>query len=185
MTQKQTETGATAGLKDGVVRELRLFLHVRPGHAEQLREESRNFIAAKNRGDRAVRKTGVHEASLTLFDNDKQFLLAASYDTEWEPYIEDVINTAGQDKFYDLLKHCVEVPEGREGNLPTVSEFRTIIEAHRVTASRYLRAYSATITEIQTALQLQKVFQQVLDNPDAAKALAHPALKPLLELAAD
>jgi hypothetical protein len=27
--------------------------------------------------------------------------------------------------------------------------------------------------------------QQVLDNPDAAKALEHPALKPLLDSAAD
>ena len=28
-------------------------------------------------------------------------------------------------------------------------------------------------------------FQQVLDNPDAAEALKHPALKPLLDEASD
>jgi hypothetical protein len=32
---------------------------------------------------------------------------------------------------------------------------------------------------------LLKAFQQVLDNPAAAKALQDPALKPLLDLAAD
>ena len=42
-----------------------------------------------------------------------------------------------------------------------------------------------TVREITGALKLEKAFQQVLDHPDAAKALEHPALKPLLELAAD
>ena len=32
---------------------------------------------------------------------------------------------------------------------------------------------------------MQEAFQQVLDDPAAAEALQHPALKPLLELAAD
>jgi hypothetical protein len=30
-----------------------------------------------------------------------------------------------------------------------------------------------------------EAFEQVLDGPDAAEALQHPALKPLLEQAAD
>jgi hypothetical protein len=34
-------------------------------------------------------------------------------------------------------------------------------------------------------VQLQKAFEQVLNDPDAAQALEHPALKPLLEQAAD
>jgi hypothetical protein len=32
---------------------------------------------------------------------------------------------------------------------------------------------------------VNEAFQQVLDDPDAAEALQHPALKPLLEQAAD
>jgi hypothetical protein len=42
-----------------------------------------------------------------------------------------------------------------------------------------------TAHEIQEALRVQTAFQQVLDDPDAAEALQHPALKPLLERAAD
>ena len=41
-----------------------------------------------------------------------------------------------------------------------------------------------TVQEIQKALQVQTAFQQVLDDPDAAEALGHPALKPLMEHAA-
>ena len=42
-----------------------------------------------------------------------------------------------------------------------------------------------TVKEIQKALGVEQAFQQVLDTPGAAEALQHPALKPLLELAAD
>ena len=39
--------------------------------------------------------------------------------------------------------------------------------------------------QVLKALALQKAFQQVLDAPGAEEALQHPALKPLLERAAD
>ena len=39
--------------------------------------------------------------------------------------------------------------------------------------------------QVLKALALQKAFQQVLDTPGAEEALQHPALKPLLERAAD
>ena len=32
---------------------------------------------------------------------------------------------------------------------------------------------------------MNRAFQQVLDHPDAAEALQHPALRPLLDEAAD
>jgi hypothetical protein len=35
------------------------------------------------------------------------------------------------------------------------------------------------MAETQRALHVQKAFQQVLDNPDAAKALEHSAMKQL------
>ena len=37
--------------------------------------------------------------------------------------------------------------------------------------------------EVWRALAVAAAFDQVLDNPDAAKALERPALKPLLDLA--
>jgi hypothetical protein len=42
-----------------------------------------------------------------------------------------------------------------------------------------------TVNEIEKALRDEKVFQRVLDDPGAAEALQHPALKPVLDLAAD
>ena len=39
--------------------------------------------------------------------------------------------------------------------------------------------------QVWNALAVQKAFEQVLDDPAAADALQHPALKPLLDRAAD
>jgi hypothetical protein len=41
------------------------------------------------------------------------------------------------------------------------------------------------VKEIRKALRVNEAFQQVLDDPAAADALRHPALKPLLNEAAD
>jgi hypothetical protein len=42
-----------------------------------------------------------------------------------------------------------------------------------------------TVKQVWKALALQKALQQVLETPGAAEALQQPALKPLLDMAAD
>jgi hypothetical protein len=55
-----------------------------------------------------------------------------------------------------------------------------------VPAVQYAAAYpEPSVKEVWKALRVQKAFEQVLNDPDAAEALQHPALKPLLEQAAD
>jgi hypothetical protein len=41
------------------------------------------------------------------------------------------------------------------------------------------------VKQIRKALRVNEAFQRVLDDPGAADALRHPALKPLLDEAAD
>jgi hypothetical protein len=134
-------------------------------------------------GDSWVIRTGVHDATFTLFDNDRRFLFATSYDTDWDSYLEDAVTIVGADKWYAVLQHCEEVPEGRTDNPPNAEEVKKILEATRETALYYTRAYpEGTIAEIMKAQRLQEAFDQALDHPDAGEALAHPALKPLLAL---
>ena len=67
-----------------------------------------------------------------------------------------------------------------------MEEIKEFLTANQVTASDFYMTYpGVTVKEIQKALRVQTAFQQVLDDPDAAEALQHPALKPLLEQAAD
>jgi hypothetical protein len=61
---------------------------------------------------------------------------------------------------------------------------KSILQAHRVQLEAFLLTIpDVTVAEELKAQRLMKAFQQVLDNPKAAKALQDPALKPLLDLA--
>ena len=52
-------------------------------------------------------------------------------------------------------------------------------------ASAFVCAYpEASVKEVWKALEVQKAFQQVLDDPAAEQAMTSPALHPLLEQAA-
>ena len=62
---------------------------------------------------------------------------------------------------------------------------KAFILSAQVTAAAYARNYGGTVKEIRKALRVNKAFQQVLDDPEAAKPLQQPALKPLLDEAAD
>jgi hypothetical protein len=74
--------------------------------------------------------------------------------------------------------------EGYEG-LPDLAAVRGFILSAQVTASAYARNYGGTVKEIRKAERVNAAFQQVLDDPAAAEALQHRALKPLLDEAAE
>ena len=52
-------------------------------------------------------------------------------------------------------------------------------------AAAYARNYGGTVREIKKAQRVNAAYQQVLDHPQAAEALQHPALQPLLAEASD
>ena len=57
---------------------------------------------------------------------------------------------------------------------------------NRETAVGFLSAFKdLTLRELWTDRRIRKAFEEVLDNPEAEAALQHPALAPLLEVAAD
>src|SRR5712672_2219530 len=118
----------------------------------------------------------IHEARFVLFDGDTRLLFATSFDGPWDAYMEDFASKPLQ-LFDSIFRHV----EGYEG-LPAVKDF---ILSAQVTASAYARNYRGTVKEIRKGLRVNEAFQQVLDDPGAADALRHPALKPLLNEAAD
>ena len=82
--------------------------------------------------------------------------------------------------FHAIFEHL----EGYQG-LPDVAAVKELILSAQVTAAGYARNYNGSVQEIRKAQRVNAAFQQVLDNPDAADALQQPALKPLLDEAAD
>ena len=163
------------GISDGVVSELTTIFTVKPGHAEQLRAADL----------KVVRKSGLRDVRLVLVDDDRRLLLMTTFETDWDPYIDDAINITGVENWMDLLQHVGEAPGGAlsKGNTAVPKQ---VLQANQVPAAAYWNALpDRTMPEIEKALRLQQAFDRVLDDPAAAQALQHPALKPLLEQAAD
>ena len=168
------------GLSDGVVSELTAMFTVRPGHEEQLRAACKRFVDVIRGTDaRATQKTGLRDLRLVMFDDDRRLLLATNFESDWDPYIDDISTVFGLESLSAVLQHV----EGFDRQALGGKQF---IPAHQYQATSYWHGLAdKTVPEIRKALRLEEAFQQVLDDPAAAQALQHPALKPLLDQAAD
>lgn len=186
------------GKIDGVVSELTTFFHVRPGHEAAMRtavEEVDQML--HEMGPEAHRKLGLREWRQVLFDNDTRLLLVTSFETDWDPYVDDAIVTFSPESFSAWLQHTVEAGQLDQAHVQSIKAdlrqgiansalLKAVLQAGQAPASAYLDVLSdQTVPQIRKAQQLERAFEQVLDNPEAADALQQPALQPLLEQAAD
>ena len=169
------------GIRVGSASEFTLFFRVLPGHAGELREA---LAALQNTpgyrpGDYEVAIASIHEARFVLFDDDTRLLFATSFAGSWDAYMEDFAAGPLQ-LFAAIFRHT----EGFDG-LPDVAAVKSFILGAQVTAAAYARNYPGTVKELRKGNRLRAAFDRVLDDPNAEEALSHPALKPLLDEAAD
>ena len=169
------------GVRVGSASEFSLFFRVRPGHEHDLREAVQALQSSPGYrpGDYDLPIANIHEARFVLFDGDTRLLFATSFDGSWDAYMEDFASKPIR-LFDSIFRHV----EGYEG-LPDLAALKEFILGAQVTAAAYARNYPGTVQEIRKALRVNGAFQRVLDDPGAADALRHPALKPLLDEAAD
>jgi hypothetical protein len=181
MTAAGESTTGRPGVRVGSASEFSLFFHVMPGHAEELREA---LTALQNTpgyrpGDYEMAIASIHEARFVLFDDDTRLLFATSFDGSWDAYMDDF--AAGPLHLFDaIFRHTDGYP-----GLPDVAAVKDFVLGAQVTAAAYARNYAGTVKELRRANRLRAAFDDVLDHPDAEAALSHPALKPLLDEAAD
>lgn len=204
MATKDADLAALAatnfmGTKVGKRGEVTMFYTVKPGHEKQIRQAIREFFETPFRQNfedpRVVAvnvKVGVHDVRLVLFDNDTRLIWLTSFDSDWDPYIDDTF--AVRDNWVEyakILQHTNEAPEGDITNPDNPLQqnsrpVKDIFNANRVLATGYFPTFpNVTVRDIQRDEALRKAFEKVLDHPDAEAALSHPALAPLLELASE
>jgi hypothetical protein len=132
-------------------------------------------------GDYQMAVATIQEARFVLFDDDTRLLFATSFDGPWDSYMEDFLTSGPTLALFDAVFQHVEGYEG----LPDLAALHAFILGAQETAVAYARNYPGTVKEVRKALRVNDAFQRVLDDPAAADALGHPALKPLLDEAAD
>ena len=170
------------GVSVGSTSEFSLFFRIKPGHGTALRDALRDLqdTPGYQPGDYNMAVATIHEARFVPFDDDTRLLFATSFDGPWDSYMEDFLTSGPTLALFDALFQHVEGYEG----LPDLAALQAFILGAQRTAAAYARNYPGTVKEIRRALAVNDAFQRVLDDPAAAEALQHPALKPLLDEAA-
>jgi hypothetical protein len=179
-----SETGTVRpGLQVGPTSEFSLFFHVKPGEAESLRAALRDLqdTPGYRPGDYGMAIATIHEARFVLFDDEKQLAFITSFDGPWDAYMQDFFTSGPTLALFDVIFRHVEGYEG----LPDREALKAFVLGAQETAAAYQRNSGGTVKEIRKALRVNEAFQRVLDDPAAGEALQHPALKPLLDEAAD
>jgi len=200
-TKGQITTKSGKGNSHGVISEASVYFTVKPGHADEASAAARRFgEMLKNSDPMDVQKTGLRDARIVVFDDGRRLQFASGFETEWDPYVDDAIIIVGIEHFLDWLQHTEEAeelvasvknldkndPAFKEKLKPAQALLKATIQANQTPAATYFNPLSdLTVPQIRKAQRLEKAFQQVLDDPAAQEALKHPALKPLLEQAAD
>ena len=205
-TTSQVTKKSGKGGSHGVVTELSAYFTVKPGHENELRAAALRFGGMLLKSDpKDVQRTGLRDARFVIFNDGRQLLFGSSFETDWDPYIDDAIDVVGAEHFVDWMQHTVESekvvayieslglkkfdkndPAYDETLKRTSAVVKEVIQSVQTPAVAYFNALSSlTIPQIKKAQHVDEAFQRVLDNPAAQEALQHPALKPLLEQAAD
>ncbi len=171
------------GSHHGVVSEVSAFLHVRPGEVEELRAAIGRFQARlRNAPSEYMVKFGLVDMRHVIFDNDTRLCWMTSFDTDWDPYIDDSITTLGIDTWVDWAQHTVEYDAEQMSTLAGVKKW---IQSAQTPADGFFRAVpDLTLGEVKKDQRLRTAFETVLDEPGALEALQQPVLKPLLDEAA-
>jgi hypothetical protein len=167
----------------GPTSEFSLFFRVRPGEAPSLREA---LLALQDTpgyrpGDYGMAIQTIHEARFVLFEDDTRLAFITSFDGPWDAYMEDFFTSGPTLALFDVIFRHVEGYDG----LPDVAAVRAFVLGAEEPATAYARNYGGTVKEIRKAQRVNTAFQQVLDHPQAAEILEHPAMQPLLNEAAD
>ena len=171
------------GLMVGTTSEFSLFFRIKDGEAQPLKDALTKLqnTPGYRPGDYGITIQTIHEARFVLFDDDTRLAFITSFDGPWDAYMDDFFNSGPTLALFDgVFSHV----EGYAG-LPDLAAVRDFVLGAERTAGAYARNYPGTVKEIRKALRVSSAFQQVLDHPQAAEALQHPALAPLLDEAAD
>src|SRR5215218_5819672 len=174
---------ARPGASVGPTSEFSLFFHIKPGEGEALRAALRDLqeTPGYRPGDFGMAIATIHEARFVPFDDDTRLAFITSFDGPWDAYMDDFFTSGPTLGLFDVIFRHVEGYDG----LPDLAAVQAFVLGAEQTAPAYARNYGGTVKEIRKALRVNAAFQRVLDHPDAAQALQHPAVKPLLDEAAD
>jgi hypothetical protein len=162
------------GLHDGVCGEFTVFVPIKPGQTQALRDTLRHYRTDPS-AQKAMREAfdqigTVHTARYVIFDNDTRLMFASVFDGDWDTYIDDFATTMIADVFDNTFQYTEGYPGIKD---PSVKDW---FVAHQGPASAFISAYpQLTTKQVLKDQRVNEAFQAVLDTPELRAALENPA----------
>ena len=157
------------------------------GHEELRAACERLATTLKNAPVELNIRTGLRDERHAIFDGGTRLVWCTTFETDWDPYVEDAIVSIGIDNFTDWLQHTTAADDwqawiresgGREARHrgrrrrareAPADEYRRaqeVLDGSPGPASGYYNAMSyLTHAEASKAKRVNEAFQQVLDTP--------------------
>ena len=176
--------GARPGVTVGPTTEFSLFFRVKDGEGAELREalEDLQDHPGYRPGDYDMAIVTIHEARFVLFDDDTRLLFATSFDGSWDAYMDDFFTSGPTLSLFDAIFSHIEGYDG----LPDVDALHALRPRREQAPRRRMpgttAARSRRFGRRSGSTTLSSRCSIVRPLPTA---LEHPALKPLLDEAAD
>jgi hypothetical protein len=162
-----------------------LVAKIKPGEIENVRKAAAAGLASGRWGSGSEALGILHYQRFFIID-DKYLVFTSEFDGETDPYLSDFYSmeiTPGPSLgIFNSTWKFVEGWPG-SGNRDAFVDFWKRNKVEELLTYSYYPGVTAK--EVRKAVRVQKAFQSVLDEPGAAEALKHPALKALLAEAAD
>ena len=168
------DTGTpTPGLEVGPTSEFSLFFRVKDGQGPSLRAALLELqdTPGYRPGDYGMAIKTIHEARFVLFDDDTRLAFITSFDGPWDAYMEDFFTSGPTLALFDVIFRP------RRGVRRPARTWRPCEPSSSAPSRRPRRTpatTAGTVKEIRKAQRVNAAFQQVLDHPQAAEALAAP-----------
>jgi hypothetical protein len=162
-----------------------LVAKIKPGELENLRRVAAAALEGGAWGSGAEALGILHFQRFFIID-DQYLVFTSEFDGEDDPYLADFYSmeiTPGPS--LGIFNSAWKYTEGwpGPGNKDAFVDFWKRNKVEELLTYSYYPGVTAK--EVRKALRVQEAFQNVLDQPDAAEALKHPALKALLAEASD
>ena len=164
------------GARVGPVSELSVFLKVKPGREQLIREVFHMTPAQRAAMEKAIYDVGsLHQARYVLFDNGTRLLIATTFDGDWDVYIDDFAASYILDAWDAFLIHCEGYPDEGKASLTSGGD-QGVPHREPGHGGRLLHARTRGLRRRRSRRRcaLSTAFQQVLDTPGAAEALQTP-----------
>jgi hypothetical protein len=139
-----------------------LICRVKPGHADTIRKSGLAVATAVEADPDVLAVLRLHYARWILFDDDTRFIYMAIFDTNFDKYVEDVLDLFKSKGLTPRFAGCEGFPEDWKENYSAFAAWARQVQAPSF--AEYAEYPNVTNVEVVKALKVKNALSTMLDQ---------------------